>query len=260
MSGGVAGGGRLAGKRAVVTGGASGLGLAIARAFVAEGGRVALADIAEEAGRRAAMELGSATLFLAHDVADEASWARVLDAAAAGLGGIDTLVNNAGIAPSGNVEKTSLAEWRRVHAVNLDGVFLGCRGALPHLRAAGGGAIVNMSSVAGMIGTPTLAAYGSSKAAVRQLTKSVALHCAHRKDAIRCNSIHPVFAATPMVEAMVAGARDPVAARAALAAQVPLGRLAQAEEVAAMAVYLASEEARFVTGAEFVIDGGLTAG
>jgi 3(or 17)beta-hydroxysteroid dehydrogenase len=252
--------GRLTGKHAFVTGAASGLGLAIARAFIAEGARVALADIAVAAGRAAAAELGPAALFLEHDVTDEASWLRALDEASRALGRLDTLVNNAGVATMASIEKTTLAEWRRIHAVNLDGVFLGCKHALPHLRASGGGAIINMSSVAGLIGTPTLAAYGSSKAAVRQLTKTVALHAAHRKDAIRCNSIHPVFAATPMVEAMAAATRDPAATRAALAAQIPLGRLGLPEEVAALAVYLASEEARFVTGAEFVIDGGLSAG
>jgi 3(or 17)beta-hydroxysteroid dehydrogenase len=252
--------GRLAGKGAFVTGAASGLGRAIARAYAAEGARLALADIAVEAGRAAAAELGASALFLEHDVTNEASWIAALESAAQALGRLDVVVNNAGIGPLGTIEKTTLEEWRRVHAVNLDGVFLGCKHGLPHLRAAGGGALINLSSVAGLIGTPTLAAYGSSKAAVRQLTKSVALHCAHRRDGIRCNSIHPVYIATPMVEAMVAGTRDPAATRAALAAHVPLGRLGEAEEVAALAVYLASDEARFVTGAEFVIDGGLTAG
>jgi len=252
--------GRLAGKRAFVTGAASGLGLAMARAFVAEGARVALADVAAEAGRAAAGELGPAALFLELDVADEAAWPRALGEAATALGGLDTLVNNAGVGPVGNVEKTSLAEWRQVFQVNVEGVFLGCREAIPYLRAAGGGAIVNLSSVAGIVGTPTLAAYGASKAAVRQLTKSVALHCAHRRYAIRCNSIHPAFVATAMVGAIVDAARDPAAARAGLAAQIPLGRLGEPDEVASLAVYLASNEARFVTGAEFVVDGGLTAG
>jgi 3(or 17)beta-hydroxysteroid dehydrogenase len=252
-------GGRLEGKRAFVTGGAAGLGLAMARAFVAEGARVAIADRAGEAGRQEAAKLGAAALFVTLDVGDEAAWPRALDQAAGALGGLDTLVNNAGVGPVGNIEKTSLAEWRRVFAVNVEGVFLGCRAGIPRLRASGGGSIVNLSSIAGIIGTPTLAAYGASKAAVRQLTKSVALHCAHRKDNIRCNSIHPAFIATAMVGGIVDAARDPAAARAGLEAQIPLGRLGEAEEVAALAVYLASDESRFVTGAEFVIDGGLTA-
>jgi 3(or 17)beta-hydroxysteroid dehydrogenase len=251
--------GRLAGKAAFVTGAASGIGRAIAERFAAEGARVAIADLDEPGARRVAASLGAASLAVPLDVADEAAWIAALEAAASSFGRLDILVNNAGIGPLGTIEKTSLAEWRRVHAVNLDGVFLGCKHALPHLRRAGGGSIVNMSSVAGLIGTPTLVAYGSSKAAVRMLTKSVALHCARRRDGIRCNSIHPVFTETPMVEAMVGAARQPDAAREALAAQVPLGRLGRAEEVAAMAAWLASDEAALVTGAEFVIDGGLTA-
>jgi 3(or 17)beta-hydroxysteroid dehydrogenase len=251
--------GRLAGKAAFVTGAASGLGRAIARLYAAEGARVALADLDEAGGREAAAEIGAAALFLAHDVADEAGWLRNLAAAAAAFGRLDILVNNAGIGPVGTIEKTSLDEWRQVHRINLDGVFLGCKHGLPHLRAAGGGTIINMSSVAGLMGTPTLLAYGSSKAAVAQLTKSVALHCAARKDGVRCNSIHPVFTATPMVDRLVAGARAPEEARRALAAQIPLGRLGEAAEVAALALYLAADESRFVTGAEFVIDGGMTA-
>jgi NAD(P)-dependent dehydrogenase (short-subunit alcohol dehydrogenase family) len=250
---------RLSGKAAFVTGAASGLGRAIAEAFVAEGARVAVADIDEEGGRAAAEALGPAALFLRHDVTDEGSWERSLAAAAAAFGRIDTLVNNAGIAVVANIEKTSLEDWRRVQAVNVEGVFLGCKHALPHLRAAGGGAIINMSSVAGIIGDPSLAAYCASKGAVRLLTKSVALHCARRKDGVRCNSIHPVFTATPMVDAMLASARDPAQRRAALESAVPLGRLGAPEDVAAAAVYLASDEARFVTGTELVVDGGLTA-
>jgi NAD(P)-dependent dehydrogenase (short-subunit alcohol dehydrogenase family) len=250
---------RLAGKRAFVTGAASGLGRAIARAFVAEGARVAIADLDEAGGRAVAAELGAPALFLSHDVTDEAAWQHGLARAADAFGGLDTLVNNAGIAIVANVENTSLADWRRVQAVNVEGVFLGCKHALPYLRAAGGGAIVNMSSVAGVIGDPSLAAYCASKGAVRLLTKSVALHCARRKDGVRCNSIHPVFTATPMVEAMLAAARDPAQKRAALEACVPLGRLGAPEDVAAAAVYLASDESRFVTGTELMIDGGLTA-
>jgi 3(or 17)beta-hydroxysteroid dehydrogenase len=249
---------RLAGKCAFVTGGASGLGKAIARAYVAEGARVAIADVDEAGGRAVAESLGQAALFLRHDVTDEEAWRRNLAAAAGAFGRLDTLVNNAGIAVVGNVEKTSLEDWRRVQAVNVEGVFLGCKHALPHLRAAGGGAIVNMSSVAGIIGDPSLAAYCASKGAVRLLTKSVALHCARKKDGVRCNSIHPVFTATPMVEAMLADARDPSQKRAALEACVPLGRLGEPDDVAAAAVYLVSDEARFVTGTELVVDGGMS--
>jgi 3(or 17)beta-hydroxysteroid dehydrogenase len=251
---------RLAGKCAFVTGAASGLGKAIAEAFVAEGAQVAVADIDETGGQSVAAALGEAALFLRHDVTDEAHWMRNLEAAATAFGRLDTLVNNAGIAIVANVEKTSLADWRRTQAVNVEGVFLGCKHVLPHLRAAGGGAIINMSSVAGIIGDPGLAAYCASKGAVRLLTKSVALYCARKRDGIRCNSIHPVFTATPMVERMLAGARDPGQKRAALEAAVPIGRLGAPQDIAAAAIYLASEESRFVTGTELVVDGGLTAG
>ncbi len=250
---------RLAGKRAFVTGAASGLGRAMAAAFAREGARVALADIDRAGGEAAAREIGEAAFFLPHDVTDEASWERSLAASAARLGGLDILVNNAGVGVLGDVETTTLEAWRFVHRVNLDGVFLGCKHGIRHLAAAGGGAIVNMSSVAGLIGVHDMAAYCSSKGGVRLLTKSVALHCARRKNGVRCNSIHPVYVATPMVEAMIAAARDPDRMRRALDAMVPLGRIGAPEEVAQMAVYLASDEARLVTGAEFVIDGGLTA-
>jgi 3(or 17)beta-hydroxysteroid dehydrogenase len=251
--------GRLAGKSAFVTGAASGLGRAMALRFAEEGALVAVADLDEGGGRAVVAAIGEAALFLRHDVTVEADWIGNLSRAAAEFGRLDILVNNAGVGPTGTIEKTSLDEWRRVHAVNLDGVFLGCKHGIPHLRASGGGAILNMSSVAALMGTPTLTAYGSSKAAVTQLTKSVALHCAARRDNIRCNSLHPVFAATPMVERMIAAAKAPERARAALVEQVPLGRLADPDEVAALALYLVSDEARFVTGGEFVIDGGITA-
>lgn len=253
-------GGRLAGKTALITGGASGLGRAIAIAFAAEGARVAIADVNRAGGEAVAREIGAAALALEHDVRDEASWERTLAGAVERLGGLHILVNNAGLGILNDIERTTLEEWRLVHSVNLDGVFLGCKHGIRHIAAAGGGAILNMSSVAGLIGAPNMAAYCSSKGGVRLLTKSVALYCARRKNGVRCNSIHPAYAATPMVDSIVAGSRDPQAKRRALAEAIPLGRLGEPEEVAAMAVYLASDESRMVTGAEFVIDGGLTAG
>ena len=252
-------GGRLADKVALVTGAGSGLGRAIARRFASEGARIVIADIDPKGGQSVAAALGDAARFVEHDVTREASWTQALDAAHAAFGRLDILVNNAGVVTIGDVERTTLEEWRFVHAVNLDGTFLGCKHGIPRLRASGGGSIINMSSIAGIIGVHNLAAYCSSKGAVRLLTKSVALRCARRKDNIRCNSIHPVYAATPMVERMLATAPDPDAQRQALEAMVPLGRLAQPEDVADMALFLASDESRLVTGAEFVIDGGLTA-
>lgn len=251
--------GRLSGKAAYITGGASGLGRATAIAFAAEGAKVAIADIDEERGRALAQEIGSQALFLAHDVTSEEQWVANLAAAGRAFGHLDTLVNNAGIGTRGNVETTTLEEWRRIHAVNLDGPFLGCKHAIAPIAAAGGGAIINVSSVAGLIGARDSAAYCASKGGVRLLTKSVALHCAHRRNGVRCNSIHPVYTDTPMVGQMLAESRQPEKMLEALKAMIPLGRLGTPEEFAAMAVYLASDDARFVTGAEFVFDGGFTA-
>jgi 3(or 17)beta-hydroxysteroid dehydrogenase len=251
--------GRLSGKAALITGAASGLGRAMAVAFAAEGARVAIADIEVAGGRAAAKAIGDAAIFLHHDVTSEEQWIANLAEAALAFGHLDTLVNNAGIGSRGNVETTDLAEWRRIHAVNLDGPFLGSKHAIPLIAKAGGGAIINISSVAGLIGARDSAAYCASKGGLRLLTKSVALHCAHRRNGVRCNSIHPVYTDTPMVDQMVKAARDPEQMRAALAAMIPLGRLGTPDELAAMAVYLASDEARFVTGAEFVFDGGYTA-
>jgi len=251
--------GRLEGKATFITGGASGLGRAMALAFVAEGAKVAIADIDRQRGREVVEAIGNNGLFLEHDVTSEDEWIANLAEAARRFGRLDTLVNNAGIGVRGNVESTSLADWRRVNAVNLDGPFLGCKHAIPLIAKAGGGAIINISSVAGLIGARDSAAYCASKGGVRLLTKSVALHCAHRRNGIRCNSIHPVYTDTPMVEQMLAESRQPGKMLEAMKAMIPLGRLGTPEELAAMAVYLASDEARFVTGAEFVFDGGYTA-
>jgi 3(or 17)beta-hydroxysteroid dehydrogenase len=251
--------GRLAGKAAFITGGASGLGRAMAIAFAEEGANLAIADIDQQRGREVAKEIGDRAIFLAHDVTSEEQWVANLNEAALAFGRLDTLVNNAGIGTRGTVEQTTLAEWRRIHAVNLEGPFLGCKHGIALIAKAGGGAIINISSVAGLIGVRDSAAYCSSKGGVRLLTKSVALHCAHRKNGVRCNSIHPVYTDTPMVGQMLAVSRSPEKMLEGMKAMVPLGRLGTPEELAAMAVYLVSDEARFVTGAEFVFDGGYTA-
>ena len=251
--------GRLEGKAAFITGGASGLGRAMAQAFAAEGARVAIADIDRERGEAVARGIGERAIFLAHDVTDEGQWIANLAAAASEFGRLDTLVNNAGIGTRGTVESTSLEEWRRIHAVNLDGPFLGCKHAIPLIAKAGGGAILNISSVAGLIGARDSAAYCESKGGLRMLTKTVAMHCAHRKNGVRCNSVHPVYTDTPMVGQMLAESRQPEKMLEAMKAMIPLGRLGTPEELAAMAVYLVSDEAAFVTGAEFVFDGGYTA-
>jgi NAD(P)-dependent dehydrogenase (short-subunit alcohol dehydrogenase family) len=251
--------GRLAGKAAFITGAASGLGRAMAIAFAAEDARVAIADVDASRGGAVAKEIGEAAIFLAHDVRSEEQWVANLAAAVRAFGHLDTLVNNAGVGVRGNVETTTLEQWHWVNAVNLDGPFLGCKHAIPLMAAAGGGGIINISSVAGLIGARDSAAYCASKGGVRLLTKSVALHCAHRRNGVRCNSIHPVYTDTPMVDQMVAASKQPEKMRQALMDMVPLGRLGTPEELAAMAVYLVSDESRFVTGAEFVFDGGYTA-
>lgn len=238
---------RLKDKIVLVTGAAGAIGAAVAQAVAQAGGLVIATDLPGRPGMDHPL-----------DVAAEQNWRRVAaDVAAAGVG-LDGLVNAAGIATLGSVEDTEFATWRRVLAVNLDGTFLGCKYMLPLLRQRGG-AIVNISSVSGLVGGHNLAAYNASKGGVRLLSKSVALHGARLTPKVRCNSVHPAFVAGPMVDGMIATARDPGEARARMARDIPLGRFGAPEEVAALCVYLLSDEAAFVTGAEFVIDGGLTA-
>lgn len=249
---------RLEGKVALISGGASGIGLATARRLAEEGASVVLGDIDEEAAKRACDGVAGAS-FERLDVTSDEDWRRAADATAGRHGRLDVLVNSAGIAPTGSIEEVSLEDWRRTMSVNLDGTFLGCRHGVRVMKAGEGGSIVNLSSVSGIIGGHNLAAYNASKGAVRLLTKSVALHCARKGYGIRCNSVHPGFVDTPMLQDLIRRSRSPDETRAKLAASVPLGRNARAEEVAAMIAYLASDEAAFVTGAEFVIDGGVTA-
>ncbi len=246
---------RLQGKVALITGAAGGIGRASARLFEAEGARLVLTDLdvsslAEFAARGA--------LTLEQDVTDEARWREVVDEAVSRFGALDVLVNNAGIALMGNIEKATLADWRKTQAVNGESVFLGCREAVRVMKGRGG-SIVNISSVAGIIGDAQSAAYCASKGAVRLLTKSVALYCARKGYGVRCNSVHPSFARTNMVEGFIATAPGPARLRAGLSAAAPMGRMGEPEEVAKAILYLASDESSFTTGAEIVVDGGLTA-
>ena len=248
--------GRVEGKVALVTGGASGIGRACAELLTAEGARVAITDIDAAGGRTAADEIGADTLFIEHDVTDEDAWRAAVEQTVAVFDGLHILVQSAGIAMHATVEDTSLEDWRRIHAVDLDGVFLGCKIAIADMAAAGGGSIVNISSVSGIIAGHNLAAYNSAKAGVRLLSKSVALHCARKRTGIRCNSVHPTFIDTPMLTPILTRVGDE--GRDKLARQIPLGRIGEAKDVAYAVLYLASDESKFVTGAELVIDGGIS--
>ena len=258
--------GRLKDRIAIVTGAARGIGAAVAAAFAAEGAIVWVTDIDEAGGRAVAAALGAPHRFAHLDVRLEADWERVVGATVVAYGRLDILVNNAGITgfEAGVVahdpEHASLADWRAVHATNLDGVFLGCKHAIRAMRPAGQGAIVNISSRSGLVGIPAAAAYAASKAAVRNHTKTVALWCAGQGLAIRCNSIHPAAVLTPMWEPMLGDGPDRAARMAAFVADTPLRRFGRPEEVAALCVLAASDEATYMTGAELVIDGGLLAG
>lgn len=254
---------RLAGKTALITGAASGLGAAMAARFVAEGARVVLTDLDADGAAAKAAALGSNAAATGHDVTDPAQWEAALTFAASRFGGLHVLVNNAGIGTGGTVESTSFDDWRMVHAVDLDSVFYGCKLALPMLARSCatdgvGGSILNISSIAGVIASANMAAYNSAKAAVRHLTKSVALHCAKERYGITCNSIHPVFIDTPILDNLTSG-MDRETALAKLGRQIPLGRVGQPDDVAWGAVYLCSDEARFVTGHGLYIDGGISA-
>ena len=245
----------------MVSGGASGIGRATCLRLAQEGARVAVADTDEAGGTSAAAEIGEQAFFHSLDVTDGSSWRSVMEETAARFGHVDILVNSAGILAGGTVEDTSLADWRRMLDVNLKGTFFGCQAAVAAMRKAAGGVIVNLSSIAGIRGSPDLFAYDASKGAVRALTKEVAVYCASRGYAIRCNSVHPAAVRTAMVRDFFAA--PPNAGRITLDDWVgtqAIQRVGEPEEIAALISFLVSEESSFATGAEFVIDGGATAG
>jgi NAD(P)-dependent dehydrogenase (short-subunit alcohol dehydrogenase family) len=254
---------RLSGKVALVTGGASGLGKAIATRMVSEGAVVTITDLEREGGADTAAQLNCA--FSPHDVRVEEDWTRVVEEIEARSGRLDILVNNAGMLGSvtqADPEHASLDSLRRILALNVEGVFLGCRAAIPAMRRAGGGAIVNMSSIAGLRASPQAAAYGASKAAVRQYTKSVARYCAEQKLNVRCNSVHPGDVRTPMwdkaAEEAARAAHRPVSEFIARElADCPLGEFTTPEDVAAAVCFLVSEDARHITGTKMIVDGGI---
>lgn len=252
--------GRVEGKVAIVTGAASnpGLGYVTAMTLAREGAKVVVTDLdlpGVEACAAAIREAGGEALALQQDVTDEARWQEVINETTAAFGKLDVLVNNAGIAVLAPIEQLSLAQWNKQIEVNLTSVFLGCKAAIPALRAAGGGSIVNLSSVAGLVGLPTCSAYGASKGGVRIMSKSLAVELG--KDNIRCNSVHPGVIWTNM-QAAATGADDPTGVDAG-AARIPLGRVGKAEDIANCVLYLASDEANYVTGTELTVDAGMTA-
>lgn len=249
--------GRLAGKKALITGGARGIGAKTAELFLAEGAQVAISDIDEAALMQTHSRLGTQAAFV-QDVAEEAHWPATIEKACSALGGLNILVNNAGIGTMNVLEDTSTEEWHRTLRVDLDSVFFGCKYALAPLEEEGG-SIVNLSSVAGIIAGANLPAYNAAKAGVRHLSKSVALRCAQKRKEVRCNSVHPAFLDTAILDGMAQGglSRDQVLEK--LARYNPMGRVGDAADAAYAILYLASDESKFVNGAELVIDGGLSA-
>lgn len=255
--------GRAVGKKAVVTGAAQGLGAASARMLAEHGARLALTDINLRGVEALAEELnrlhGEGTaVAIKLDVTDEAQWIYALEEADDAMSGINVLVNNAGISRGGNIEELSLADWKLVQAVNVDSVFLGCKHALKYMRAHQPGSIVNISSIAGLIAAHNSPAYNASKAAVWLLSKGVALHCAKQGLDIRSNTIHPTFIDTPILDPLrqILGKEE---AERKLSRQIPLGRIGVPDDVALAVLYLASDESRFMTGAELKLDGGISA-
>ncbi len=247
---------RLKNKVALITGGAGGFGVAQARLFAAEGAAVAIADLAEDAGERLANEIsttGASAIFVRLDVTDEGSWSAAVDATVARLGPPTVLVQNAGIYVREPIAEATVEQWDKVMAVNAKGVFLGTRAVVSHMSEAGSGSIVNVSSTAGLVGSRITAAYNPSKAAVRMFTKSTALQFAAQ--GIRANSIHPGPADTEMLTLVYPDAE----LMASRASEVPMGRFGTAADIASAALFLASDESSYMTGAELVVDGGVTA-
>ncbi len=244
--------GRVAGKVAIVTGGARGIGRASVRLLVREGARVVIADIDEAAGQALVAELGEATCFVRHDASSEAGWQELMTQVRERDGRLDILVNNAGILISGTIEETPLEDWHKLMRINADSVFLGCRAAIG-LMKEGGGSIINLSSIAALAGRDDYLAYSASKGAVAALSRSVAAFCRRRKYRIRCNSLHPDGVLTDMTSGGFPAGLDPE--RMTIDSD-PMNRMCRPEDVAASVLFLASDEARAVNGVELRVDSG----
>ena len=247
---------RLQNKVALISGGAKGMGAVEAKLFAKEGAKIVIGDVLETEGKQIEGEInktGGECLFVPLDVTDENQWNEAVAATLRRFGKLDILINNAGIFRTSPVEETSSTEWDQVMDINAKGVFLGAKAAIPAMREAGGGSIINLSSVAGLVGAAYSSAYSASKGAVRLFTKSTAIQYA--TDGVRCNSIHPGVIQTDMTKEAIADSQF----KAQRLDPTPLARLGQPEDVAYGALYLASDESSFVTGAELVIDGGWTA-
>ncbi len=257
---------RVEGKTALITGSAQGIGKAIAQLFVAEGASVIVSDINDELGHETATQLGVNAEYLHLDVSSEADWETCADHINQKHGLLDILVNNAGITGftesegPHDPENLDLESWHRVHETNLHGTALGCKYGIHLMKASQSGSIVNISSRSGLIGIPGAAAYASSKAAVRNHTKSVALYCAEKGFPIRCNSLHPAAILTPMWDAMLGQGEQRAASLQAITADIPMGKMGEPIDVAYAALYLASDESKYLTGTEINIDGGILAG
>ena len=247
---------RLKNKVGLITGAAQGLGKEMAKIMISQGATIVITDINEKSLVETAEELSCKHMVM--DVTKEDQWKNVISNIEKDIGSLNILVNNAGIGGGGDVESTDLESWHLVHSVNLDSVFLGCKFSLPLMRKSGNGSIINISSMSGIVASHNMSAYNSSKAAVRHLSKSVALHCAKSTNLVRCNSIHPVFTRTAMVQSMIDAAPERNIEEK-LVQQIPLRKLAEPIDIANAALFLASDESSFITGTELVIDGGLSA-
>lgn len=239
---------KLQDKVTIITGAGGGIGAATARLFAGEGARLVLTDINADAVQKVASGIGSTAIALQHDVTSEASWQTVMDETIKQFGKLNVLVNNAGILQVGDVVHTSLEDWKRIQAVNGDGVFLGCKLAVPLMEKSGGGSIINISSNSANMAISTFCAYSASKGLVRSLTKSVAAYCRERGKNVRCNSVHPKGVATRMITSMFDGLTDEKI-RGEL-----MSKLCGPEDIAPMLLFLASDDSRLANGAEFTID------